>query len=184
MPTKIKSKIGLKNAYKRCSAEVQVYFGHVPKLLDDFPMQVCLSYVFSQLELGQNMALYCGAVRVHKADSKTARDVVSTHHMTRNEFVKLYKTVLGVGLPKAAHADLKSAEKTRDLVMHGKGASDDMVRNAIARVLEFAEEVNRQLDKKHGFKPFGKLQGFAGRTKKLDISTTRFLLKGMGFALP
>lgn len=183
MPTQIKSKAGLKKAFSCCSKDVHEYFEHIPKLLQNFPMDVCLAYVFSRLELGQNMALYCGAVRIHKANAEVTRNAVIVQHMTREAFALLYKTVLDVDLPQAAYNDLQSAEKTRDQIMHGKGATDDKTRNAIARVLEFAEEVNSQLDTKHGFKPFGKLKGFAGRTKKLDKRTSRFLLKGMGFAI-
>lgn len=183
MPTQIKSKPGLKNAFDACSQEVRDYFEHIPKLLDDFPMDVCLSYVFARLELGQNMALYCGAVRIHKVNAEIARNAVGTHHMTRESFVSLYKTVFDISLPAAAHSDLTSAETTRDIVMHGKKASDDRIRNAIARVLEYAEAINNQLHQKYGLKPYGSLQGFAGKSKKLDKRTSRFLLKGMGFAI-
>ena len=103
--------------------------------------------------------------------------------MTRKSFVDLYKTVFDCDLPPNAHKDLKSAEKTRDVVMHGKGASDDQIRNAIARALEYAEEINKQLHRKHGLKPYGNLKGFAGRSKKLDKRTSRFLLKGLGFQI-
>lgn len=37
MPRQIKSKPGLKNAYSGCSQDVQDYFTHLPRLLDDFP---------------------------------------------------------------------------------------------------------------------------------------------------
>lgn len=183
MATKIKSKPGLLNAFYACSKEVQGYFEYIPKLLEEFPMHVCLAYVFARLELGQNMALYCGVVRIHKVNAEIAMRAVSTHHMTRENFVLLYKTVFDVDLPAAAHPDLKSAETTRDMVMHGKEISDDRIRNAIARVLEYAEEINKQLHAKHGLKPYGNLQGFAGKSKKLDKRTSRFLLKGMGFAI-
>ncbi len=183
MPTAIKSKNGLKKAYESSPAEVRDYFQHLPKLLEEFPLDVCLAYAFSRLELGQNMALYCGAVRIHKVDTELARNAVGTHHMTRESFVTLYKTVFDIDLPKTAHADLKSAEDTRDSIMHGKQASDDNVRNAIARVLEYATEINQQLSKKHGLKPFGNLKGFAGRAMKHDKRTSRFVLKGMGFAI-
>lgn len=183
MPTQIKSKPGLKSAFNNCSADIHGYFEHIPKLLDDFPMDVCLAYVFSRLELGQNMALYCGAVRIHKANAEVARKVIGTHHMTRDRFISLYKTVFDTDLPAAAHSDLKSAEATRDMVMHGKKTSDEKIRNAIARVLEYAGAINTQLDAKHGLKPYGRLQGFAGKSKKLDKRTSRFLLKGMGFAI-
>ncbi len=183
MATQIKSKRGLKNAFDNCSEEVREYFEHIPDLLDDFPMEVCLAYVFSRLELGQNMALYCGAVKIHKVNAEVAKGAVSRMHMTRKNFVVIYKTVFDIELPRTAHADLKSAEETRDAIMHGKSTTDDRIRNAIARVLEYAEDVNKQLQRKHQLKPFGKLQGFSGRATKLDKRTSRFLLKGMGYPI-
>jgi hypothetical protein len=184
MATTIKSKRGLINMFDTCSQEVQDYFEHVPSLLDDYPMHVCLAYVFSRLELGQNMALYCGVVKRHKVNTVIANSAVGAQHLTRDGFVGLYKTVFDCELPTDAHADLKVAEKTRDKVMHGKKADDNTIRNAIARVLEFAEEVNTQLDKQCKLKPFvGSLQGFSGASKKLDKRTSRFILKGMGFGI-
>ena len=183
MATEIKSKPGLINYYKARTTEVQWYFEHVPVLVDQFPMDVCLAYAFARLELGQNMALYCGAVKIHRADAELARNAVSTHHMTRKAFACLYKTIFGFVLPKVAYDDLKTAEDVRDVVMHGKPTTDDRIRNAIARVLDYTEAVNAQLNAEHGLKPFGKLQGFSGAVQKLDKSTTAFLLKGMGFAL-
>ena len=67
--------------------------------------------------------------------------------------------------------------------MHGKNTTDDAIRNAIARVLEYAEEVNKQLHGRYGLKPFGSLQGFAGKSKKLDKRTSQFVLKGIGFSI-
>ena len=183
MAKQINSKPGLINEYNACTQGVREYFEHIPKLLDQFPMDVCLAYVFARLELGQNMALYCGVVKIHKADAELARKAVGTHHMTRASFVALYKTVFGIELPPAAHADLEKAEDTRDTVMHGKTATDDHIRNAVGRVLEYVEAINTQLHTQHGLKPFGNLQGFAGKSKKLDKQTTRFMLKGMGFSI-
>lgn len=183
MPTDIKSKPGLKNAFAACSEEVRGYFEHIPKLLDDFPMQVCLAYAFFRLELGQNMALYAGAVKQHKVNVDVAWNAVGTQHMTREGFLTLYKNVYGLDLPKAAHDDLKKAEATRDRVMHGKGTSEDKIRNAIACVLQYAEEINKQLGAKYGLKPYGSLKGFTGAAKKLDKATSRLVLKGLGFAI-
>jgi len=181
MPTQIKSKPGLKQAYRECSQEVQSYFGHIPKLLDEFPMDVCLAYVFSCLELGQNMALYCGVVKLHRVDSEVARNVVEAQHMTRDKFSRLYKTIFDLSLPETARADLIHMGKIRDKIMHGKTTTDDEIRNAIACVLTYAEEVNEQLYATHQLKPFGDLRGFSGRAAKLNKSTSRFVLKGMGF---
>ena len=177
MPIEIKSKPGLKKKYTVCSHEVRDYFEHVPKLLDDFPMDVCLAYVFSRLELGQNMALYCGAVRIYKTDAELTRQAVGIHHMTRKEFVELYNTVFGFDLPKTAHSDLREAENTRDAIMHGKTTTDDKIRNAIARVLEYAEEVKKQLEEKHKLKPFGNLQGVTSKTRCALICNSTLLLQ-------
>ncbi len=182
MPTQVKSRLGLKSAYRECSPEVQRYFEHIPKLLDEFPMEVCLAYVFSRLELGQNLALYCGIVRNHRVNSELAWKAVEKQYMTRDTFVTFYKTVFDFDLPKAAHEDLKEAAKIRDRAMHGKDTTDDQHRNAIAHVLKYAEEVNKQLHGNSHPKPFGgNLKGFAGNLKKLERSTSRFVLMGMGF---
>ena len=99
MAKQIRSKKGLLKAYSEHSSEVQKYFEHMPKLIEHFPLDVCLAYSFSRLELGQNMALYCGAVRVHRADTGLARNAVHAHHLTRQEFKDLYGTVFGFQLP-------------------------------------------------------------------------------------
>ena len=83
-----------------------------------------------------------------------------------------------------AKQDLRTAERTRDTVMHGSEASTDRMRNAIGRVLEFAEAVNAQLNERYQFRPFsGYWRGIAGRLQKLDARTTRFMLKGIGFGI-
>lgn len=183
MPTEIKSKKGLLKAYRDCSDEVRIFFEYLPKLIDEFPMHVCLAYVFSRMELGQNMALYCGAVKIFRANSEIAKSAVGAHHMTREGFVQLYNIIYGFDLPETAAKDLIVAERTRDQIMHGKNTTDEKIRNAIARVLEYAEEVNSHLSAEYKIKPFGPLKGFSGRAKKLDKKTTRFMLKGMGFSI-
>ena len=180
MTPQIKTKAGLKKAYEKCPQEVRDYFEHVPKLLDEFPMDVCLAYVFSRLELGQNMALYCGAVKIYKVNSELARNAIERQHISRKKFVELYKTIFALDLPDIVRKDSERMEKTRDKIMHGKYANDDEIRNAIACVLNYAEEVNKQLNEKCQLKPFGKLKGFAGRSGKLNKSTSRFVLLGMG----
>ena len=104
--------------------------------------------------------------------------------MTEKErFIALYKTIYSVDLAEAAANDLKIAEMTRYRIMHGKTATDEKIRNAIARDLEYAEEVNSQLHDKSKIKPFGPLKGFSGRATKLDTKTTRYMMKGMGFTI-
>lgn len=183
MATAIKTKKGVIKLYNGCSEEVRQYFEHLPRLLAEFPMEVSLAYVFSRLEKGQNAALYFGAVRVYKVNCEIARNAISVSHMTRDQFPELYKNILSVELPKIARDDLSMAEQTRDKVMHGKLATEDMLRNAIARVLEYAEQVNDQLNQKHKLRPFGSMRGISGKASKLDKKTSRLVLKGLGFHL-
>ncbi len=180
----IKTKIGLRKAFDKCSEEVRAYFEHLPRLVEEFPLDVCLSYMFARMELAQNMALYCGVVKVHRVHISLARNAVNGSHMTREGFRDQYRTVFDTDPPAAAQEDLRIAEKVRDSVMHGKPTSDGKLRNAIAEVLWYAEEINKQLTGKAGFKPFcSSLQGFSGSAKKLDKSTSRWILKGMGFEI-
>lgn len=183
MASEVKSKAGLLKHFNSCTQEVQEYFQHVPKLVDGLPLDVCLAYVFSRLELGQNMALYCGCLKVHRTNSNVTREAISTQYMTREKFVDLYFKVFEIALPKSAKQRLRDAEKTRDSVMHGKNTTDQQLRTAIARALDYAEAVNKQLVAKFGFKPFGKLRGFAGAAKKYDKKASTLMLKGLGFEL-
>jgi len=179
----IKTKTGLLKAFGSCPSEVQKYFKHVPNLVQGFPLDVCLAYAFSRLETAQNMALYCGAVKVHRANAEVARNAIDNFHLTRQNFVERYRDVFDLDIPPEAADGLKTAEQTRDSMMHGKKTSNPDLRNAVARVIEYAEAVNRQLQEEHGLRPFGYLRGFSGRAKKLNKSTTRLVLKGLRFPL-
>lgn len=183
MTQQIKTKKGLLKAYNGAPQRVRDHFEHLPALLERFPLSVVLAYAFAQLELAQNMALYCGVVKLYRANAGLARSAVTAHHMTRGGFSALYKVVFQFDPPKGAVAEITNAERTRDDVMHGKTVSDQRTRNAIASVLAYSVAMNEQLKNEHGMEPFGNLKGFSGRAKKLDAKTTRFMLKGMGLSL-
>lgn len=177
----VKSFIGLKKKYDGSPKKVRDYFPHFVELSKDFPYDVALSYVFARLELAQNMTLYCGIVKIHRAEATLARNVVDAHHMTREEFREKVKVVYGKAIPASTTAKLDKAEKIRDKVMHGKSCTDADKRNALASVLEYAAEVNAFFKKEAGIEPFGDLRGFKGRAGSLDKNTTRWILRGMGF---
>jgi hypothetical protein len=52
-------------------------------------------------------------------------------------------------------------------------------------VLYYTDQINRFLEGRDvGFKPFvGDLRGFVGRLESLDTTTSKWILKGMGFHL-
>ena len=178
-----KSRRGLLNHFNRASAEIRNYFQYLPKLLADFPLDVCLAYLFARLELAQNMTLYCGVVKLHHANAAVARSATDTHRMTRGDFRDKFQTVFGKQIPDKITDALETAEDVRDRVMHGKSTREKDKRNAIAKVIDYAEALNTFVDSIASFSPFGDLRGFKGRARSLDKSTTRWLLKGMGFSL-
>jgi len=142
---------------------------------------IALAYVFSKLELAHNMALYCGITKLHRADSGLARRAVQGHHMTRKDFREKYTVIYDKAMPESTSGLLLQAEAVRDRVLHGKKATNDQMRNAIAHVLAYACELNDLTQAQGGPKPFGDLRGFKGPSQSLEKSTTRWMLRGMGF---
>jgi hypothetical protein len=180
---KIKSKPGLLKFFNACPSSVRWYFEHLPKLIDTFPLDVALAYVFAQVESAQVMALYCGATKLHSVDKDIARRAMSTHHMTRSDFRTKFESIYGTPISDSTIKLANVAEAVRDRVMHGKEATDDDKRNAIAHALQYAIEMNDLTATLGGPRPFGDLRGFKGAAKALPKPTSRWVLKGMGFAV-
>jgi hypothetical protein len=174
---------GVVKAYKAFPREIRAYFNHVPKLAKDYPWDVCLAYEFSRVELGQNMAIYCAVVKLHRADPALARRAVENHPMFRDQYRQLFATVFGKPLDKPVIDALEEAEAVRDKIMHGKTVTERRKRKAVIDVLEYARLFNAQVDQVAGFKPYGDLRGFKGRAKALPKSTTRWVLKGLGLSI-
>lgn len=174
---------GLLNQFDRCSDEVRSYYEHFPKLAEEFPWDVTISYLFARVELAHNMTLYCGMVKQHKVDTGIARTAVDNRHMTRDGFKELFKAIMGKSLKHSIIAKMKEAEKIRDKILHGKSVKDEDKRKAIADIIAYADLYNSFVFDIGGFKPFGPLQGFKGRGAPLDKSTSRWIVKGMGFEL-
>lgn len=172
------------NRYNSSTAGVKLYFNQLPGLLTHrFPLEVCLAYLFLRLEKGQNMALYCGVVKLHQSSTGVAYRAISAQHLTRDGFLTLFQTVFGSPLSESSIKLIKTAEKVRDKVIHGKDVADPEMRGALVDVIAYAEAVNAEVRSKGGFEPFGSLQGFKGAGKSLGDQTSRWLLKGLGFAL-
>lgn len=169
--------------YNACQPGLQAYFSHLPDLIEKYPFEVALAYLFLRTELAQNRTLYCGVVKLHHANTQVASSGLDSQHLTRDGFLELYSKVFGENLPASVSGKLKAAEKIRDKVIHGKNVTAPKMREAIWDVLDYAEHMNAHLQSKAGFQPFGDLRGFKGRGIPLDKSTSRWLLKGIGFAI-
>jgi hypothetical protein len=187
MPIELaRSRPGLKNLFEKFDEDVKGHFGEFRKLVDsEFSLQVILAYTFFRLEQGQRITLYCGARKLHKTDSDLTWKAIDGHYMSREHFQKFFETIYGVAIPSTVQDVIKPAEIARDKTMHGQGIDDSQVREAIYRVLHYSAQLNTLLDERRvGFRPFvADLRGFVGRLEPLDKSTSRWILKGMGFQL-
>lgn len=101
--------------------------------------------------------------------------------MGRDQFKDLFKTVFGKPIKSSLKNKLDYSESIRDKVVHGKNPKDAEIRKGVAETFEFCQQFNKYVYTIAGFNPMSKLSGFKGRTQSLDQSTTRWLLKGMGF---
>lgn len=174
---------GVLKRYESASERVQSYFDQLPKLVNDHHYEVPLAYLLLRTEMAHNRALYCGVVRLHRADTAVANKVVNHHRTTRESFLLLYRNVFGHQAAAETVAKIKHAEDVRDRVIHGKRVSSRDMRRALVDVIDYAEALNSDIREIAGFEPFGDLRGFKGRAEPLDTSTTRWLLKGLGFDL-
>lgn len=182
-----RSRPGLKRFYDCLPNEVKRFFADFPKLVDStFGFDILLAYMFLRLEQGQHHALYCGARKLHRTESSLTRKALDSQRMTRERFETFFKNIFNFSIGTTTKDCIQQAEKIRDRVVHGKSVEDRQKREAICRVLEYAQQMNDLIAQKHslGFMPFSRdLRGLTGRMRSLDKSTTRWILKGMGFTL-
>ena len=171
---------GVVKAFNALPEGIRKYFPHVPKLVEEFPLDVCLAYQFLRVEMAHTMAMYCGIVKLHRADPPLTWHAVEEHHMSRSGFQELYKTVYGSAVTKPIRELIEEAEGVRDRIMHGKTVTEAAKRQAVVDVLKYAKAMNDRTDKLGGLRPFGDLRGFKGRAKALDKSTSRWILRGIG----
>jgi hypothetical protein len=173
---------GVVNEFNKCSDDVKVYFEHFSSLVENYPWDVVIAYLFSRVELAQNMTIYCGCVKCHKVDSELARVAINNQHLTRDGFKELYKSIFGKIMPKEISTKISHAENVRDKIIHGKPVSEEDKRRAALDLVHYAESFNNKLQDIAGFRPFGPLKGFKGRAQSLDKATSRWVLKGIGFS--
>lgn len=150
------------------------------ELVEGYPWDVSVSYVFSRVEGAKHSTIYCGIVKIHWTESTMTRDMIDKDHMSRGRFRDLFKTVFGKPIPNDLLKKLSEAEDIRDKIAHGKKWSDAQARKALKDIFDFATDFNTFVQEAAGFKPFGSLKGFKGRKESLPKETTHWVLRGMG----
>ncbi|MGD0017233.1 MAG: hypothetical protein ABSC38_06945 [Verrucomicrobiia bacterium] len=170
--------------YECLPEEIRTHFEHFPRTLDrELPLEVALSYLMYRVELAHRDTLYCGVVRLHHADSRTAKSIIRSQHLIRKDFREIFHNVFGRGIPDAIVERLKAAERIRDKAMHGSEPPESEMREAIVDVFDYAWTYNKFVVSLASFPPFGNLQGVLAGRERLTPVTTRWLMKGFGFAV-
>jgi len=169
--------------FKKAPTFIQEYFKYLPDLVANFPWDVSIGYLFTRIEYAKHMTIYCGILKLHSADSTLTWKAIENLQMTREQFINLFKIVFRQPIESSILKKLRDSENVRDMVVHGKNPHDSKIRKAMVDAIDFCIQFNDYVYKRAGFRPMAKLVGFKGRKKSLDKSTTRWLLKGMGFNL-
>lgn len=165
--------------FENSPKEIKQYFATFPDLIKRYYWEVTISYVFSRIEFAKHMTIYCGIVKLHRAEADLTWRAVEATRMSRSQFRELFETVFGQPIRRDLLKMLESAEGVRDRVVHGKLVREAEIRRAMLDILAFAAGFNDFIYSMAQFRPFGKLRGFKGRAKSLEKSTTRWILKGM-----
>ena len=173
---------GVVNRLNDSTDEIKGYFDPVPELIECYRWEVSISYLFTRVEQAHNHLLRGAAVKLHRVNGSTANRFVDRQHMTRKEFSRLYKNVVGDAISARSAKILSEAEKIRDRVVHGKDVAEKDKRTAIVYIVEYAEMINEKLQEKANFSPFKADQrGFAGSQRTLPDATSSWVMKGFGF---
>ena len=168
------------NHYNTTPKSVREYFSDFVELVENYDWEISVSYVFSRIEQAKRMTIYCGIVKMHWCESKLTWKLVSEDHMARGRFKDLFKIVFGKKMPDELAAKLEKGENVRDKIAHGMNWTEKEAREGLTAVLDFATEFNEFVSSLGGFRPFGNLRRYKGRKEPLPISTTKWVLRGMG----
>lgn len=161
--------------------EIRGYFEDADDLIENGQYEISIAYLFQKVETAQNMALYCGMVKLHRVDKDIAWAALDRQHMTREYFRDMVGSIFGKTLPEKTVEIIEGAEEIRDRLMHGKSVRVPQKRQAISDIFKYAELLNEFCYAEAGFKPIGDLRGFSGRRQPLSKSTSRLVAKGLGF---
>ena len=169
--------------YNGCSDPIRNFYCNFEGLLNDYEYEVSVAYVFLKLEQAYNRCLYGGVRKLHKVNAEIASTIMQKQHLTREGFLRLFENVFSQPLNSDVVKKIKFAEKVRDKIIHGKSVQDADKRKCLTDVLQYSREIEREVENIGGFNPFGDMRGVTGRAKPLEKSTSRWVMKGLGFAI-
>ena len=84
---------GVRKKVQEASANVRWYFRPTEELIERHPWEVALSYMYLRVEQAHLMSLYCGAVKLHRADADLAWKAVYQFDNRREKFQEVFANV-------------------------------------------------------------------------------------------
>lgn len=140
-------------AYNLCSKDIKDYYCELLSLLqnDSISDETAISYCFFKLEQASHRILYGGLVGVHHAEKTLAMQAVDEQHLTRQGFIDFCIKIFNDEDTKSNNINdsilsiIKSAEKVRDRVMHGKNIKPAEIRKEITVVLMYSTKLNDEI---------------------------------------
>lgn len=169
--------------YKACPKTIVDFYDGFEGLVTDYVYEVSVAFVFLKLEQAYNRSLYGGVRKLHRVNAQMAAAVMSKQHLTREGYLELFKNVFGQDLDSSVVEKIKFAEKVRDKIIHGKSVSDSDKRRCLSDVFDYSVEIENEVLQLASFSPFADMRGITGQAKGLDKTTSRWLMKGLGFAV-
>lgn len=164
------------------SQQIQDYLGNFENLIQSYSYEVTVAYCFFKLEQAYNRTLYGGARKLHKVQHQVLTQVLDRQHLSREGFLTFYNVIFGKAVTTSTQSKIKFAEKIRDRIIHGKSVPNVDSRRCLAELLDFATELDKEVQAAAGFSPFADMRGLNGSRTSLDKATTRWVLRGMGFS--
>ena len=176
-----KSYKGLQKKFDGLPDATKNYLRSMDSLLaDSSQYHIALAYAFMKIEEGHHRALKCGLVRLHECASAKVDEALAKQHITRSYFQSVFNNVLGKKIPNDAQQLLKNAEGIRDRLIHGKTVAAGVLRDGLSDALEYIEKLGEFVEERTGKNPFGDLRGLAGKKELLDVTTSYWVMKGVG----
>jgi len=173
---------GVIQHFEAAPERVRDYFPKLVELIERYPWEVSVSYIFSRVEQAKRMTIYCGILKLHWCEKSLTWKLVNEDHLARKRFRDLFRVVFGRKIPDNLISKLEKGEAVRDKIAHGMKWEQKEVREGLTAIIDFAKEFNEFVAAipEAGFQPFGNLRGFKGRKEPLTKETTRWVLRGMG----
>lgn len=172
------------NKYKSLDEDLKWYFQELPSLINKgFQYEICIAYLFMQLETARLMTLYCGIKRKYKTDTEVTWKILDANEINWKNFKEFFFNIYHKKYDTNLHKRLEFAIRIRNILIHGGSAKEQDKIKCILNIFDFCINYNNYIYKIAGFKPIGRLTGvFGASIYNLDGEVSRMVMRGLNFS--